>query len=261
MFRALPPESVVTLTEESRGARLKLQMDIHPSISGLAGATVIFDLDGTMIHTAPDLVRATNHAMAQSGLPHAPSEVITPAVSGGARAMIMAALHSAGKTPDQVELETLLKAFMAFYTANIAEESHPFPGLIDALDFFAAARVFMGVCTNKRHANAMLLLETLQLDGYFGAIVGADVLEVRKPHPDHLLETIRRSGGNPARAVMVGDSRPDIEAARAAGVPAIAVPHGYSPEPVESLAPDHIIKDLSELPGVVMGILGEGGAR
>ncbi|RIA47566.1 HAD family hydrolase [Dichotomicrobium thermohalophilum] len=236
-------------------------MDIHPSTSGLAGATVVFDLDGTMIHTAPDLVRATNHVMAQSGLPPAPAEVITPAVGGGARAMITAALHAAGRPPDQVEIEPLLDTFSQFYMSNIAEESHPFPGLIDALDFFAASRVFMGVCTNKRHANATLLLETLQLDGYFGAIVGADALEVRKPHPEHLLETIRRSGGDPARAVMVGDSRPDIEVARAAGVPAIAVPHGYSPEPVESLAPDRIVDDLSALPEAVMALLADLGPR
>ncbi len=230
-------------------------MDIHPSTSGLAGATVIFDLDGTMIHTAPDLVRATNHVMVQSGLPPAPAEVVTPAVGGGARAMITAALHAAGRVPDEVDMEPLLDAFSQFYMANIAEESHPFPGLIDALDFFAAARVFMGVCTNKRHANATLLLETLQLDPYFTAIVGADVLAVRKPHPDHLLETIARSGGDPARAVMVGDSRPDIEVARAAGVPVIAVPHGYSEEPVESLTPDRIVRTLAELPETVIDVL------
>ena len=258
----LPGKKIgVTLTQEPRGARVNSPMDIHPSISGLAGATVVFDLDGTMIHTAPDLVRATNHVMAQSGLPPAPAEVITPAVGGGARAMIVAALHSAGQAPDETDMEPLLDTFTQFYMANIAEESHPFPGLIDALDFFAAARVFLGVCTNKRNANATLLLETLQLDGYFGAIVGADVLAVRKPHPDHLIETVKRAGGDPALAVMVGDSRPDIEAARAAGIPAIAVPHGYSPEPVESLAPDRIVADLAELPEAVMALLGEVGAR
>jgi len=232
-------------------------MDIHPSTSGLAGATVVFDLDGTMIHTAPDLVRATNHVMEHSGLPPAPAEIITPAVSGGARAMITAALHAAGHPPDKVEMDPLLGLFTQFYIANIAEESHPFPGLIDALDYFAAARVFMGVCTNKRHANAVLLLETLKLDGYFGAIVGADVLDVRKPHPDHLLETISRSGGDPARAVMVGDSGPDIEAARAAGVLSIAVTHGYTEAPVESLGADRMVDSLSDLPATVMELLQE----
>jgi phosphoglycolate phosphatase len=231
--------------------------DIHPSTSGIAGATVVFDLDGTMIHTAPDLIRATNHVMAESGLPPAPAEIITPAVSGGARAMIAAALHHAGQTPDRVEMAPLLDMFSQFYIANIAEESHPFPGLIDALDYFAAARVFLGVCTNKRQANADLLLRTLKLDGYFGAVLGADALAVRKPHPDHVLTTIARLGGDPARAVMVGDSAPDIEAARAAGIAAIAVTHGYSDAPVESLAPDRIVADLSELPEVVIALLGE----
>jgi len=259
MFMMPAAKIGVTLTQEPRPAREDQPMDIHPSTSGLAGATVIFDLDGTMIHTAPDLVRATNHVIVQSGLPPAPAEVITPAVGRGARAMITAALHAAGRPPDQVEMAPLLDTFTQFYMANIAEESHPFPGLIDALDYFAAARVFMGVCTNKRYGNAVLLLETLQLDGYFGAVLGADSLEVRKPHPDHLLETIARSGGDRARAVMVGDSRPDIEAARAAGVHAIAVPHGYSPEPVESLAADRIVTDLAELPEVVMALVGQGG--
>jgi len=231
--------------------------DIHPSTSGIAGATVVFDLDGTMIHTAPDLIRATNHVMAGSGLPPAPAEIITPAVSGGARAMITAALHHAGHPPDSIEMDPLLDMFSQFYIANIAEESHPFPGLIDTLDYFAAARVFLGVCTNKRQANADLLLRTLKLDGYFAVVLGADALPVRKPHPDHVLTTIARLGGDPARAVMVGDSAPDIEAARAAGIPAIAVTHGYSEEPIESLAPDRIVASLSELPEVVIALLGD----
>ncbi len=231
-------------------------MDIHPSTSGLAGATVIFDLDGTMIHTAPDLVRATNHVMVQAGLPPAPDEIIIAAVGGGAGAMLTAALHAADRPPDRVDMEPLIDQFLEFYMANIAEESHPFPGVVDALDYFAAARCFIGVCTNKRYASATKLLDTLRLDGYFGAVLGADSLAVRKPHPDHLLETIARSGGDPARAVMVGDSRPDIEVARAAGVPAIAVPHGYSPEPIESLAPDRIVSDFSELPQTVIDLLG-----
>lgn len=234
--------------------------DIHPSTSGLAGATVVFDLDGTIVDTAPDLVRATNHVMTVSGLPAAPADIITPAVSGGARAMIIAALHHAGRPPDSLDTEPLLDMFSQFYIANIAVESRPFPGLIDALDYFAAARCFMGVCTNKRHANALLLLETLKLDGYFGAVLGADALSVRKPHPDHVLTTIGRAGGDPARAVMVGDSAPDIEAARAAGVLSIAVSYGYSDAPVESLAPDRIIADLSELPGVVIDMMANGAA-
>jgi len=232
--------------------------DIHPSTSGLAGATVVFDLDGTMIHTAPDLVSATNHVMTHSGLPEAPAEIITPAVSGGARAMITAALHHAGRPPDSLDVEPLLDMFSEYYIANIAVESRPFPGLIDALDYFAAARVFMGVCTNKRHANAVALLETMKLDGYFGAVLGADALSVRKPHPDHVLTTIARAGGDPARAVMVGDSAPDIEAARAAGVPSIVVRYGYSDTPVESLAADRIIADLSELTEVTIEMLGSG---
>lgn len=230
-------------------------MDIHPSMSALAGATVVFDLDGTMIHTAPDLVGATNHVMVQSGLPPAAPEIIVPAVGGGARAMITAALHAAGHPPDRVEMDPLLNMFTQYYIANIAEESHPFPGLVDTLDHFAAARCNMGVCTNKRHANAVLLLETLQLGGYFGAVLGADSLEVRKPHPDHVLTTIARCGGDAARAVMVGDSAPDMEAARAAGIPCIAVTHGYSPEPVESLAPDRIVDSLADLPEAVRALL------
>lgn len=230
-------------------------MFIDPGASGLSGATVVFDLDGTIIHTAPDLVRATNHVMAQAGLPSAPAEIITAAVGGGARAMITAALHAAGQPPDRVDMDPLLSMFTQYYTANIADESHPFPGLVEVLDYFAEAGARMGVCTNKRVGNAVLLLETLKLDGYFGAILGADSLEVRKPHPDHLLTTIARCGGDSARAVMIGDSGPDIEVARAAGVPAIAVTHGYSEEPVESLAPDRIIDDLRALPEIVSALL------
>lgn len=223
--------------------------------SQMQGATVIFDLDGTMVDTAPDLIRATNHVMAMAGLPAAPPEAVKHAVGSGARAMLAAAFEAAGQPLDGIAFKPLLEAFFDHYSRNIAIDSRPFPGVEDLLAKLRARGVLLGVCTNKREASARLLLKALGLDRHFRAVLGGDTLAVRKPHPGHLLETIAAAGGCRERAVMVGDSAPDIEAARAARVPSVAVRFGYSSEPVEELSPDHIIGDFSELEPILWALL------
>lgn len=219
------------------------------------GATVIFDLDGTMVDTAPDLIRATNHVIATLNLPPAPAEVIKPAVGGGARAMLLAALEAANYPLGGLDLDPLLEQFFEFYRDNIATNSRPFPGLVPLLERLGDRGVRLGVCTNKREESARLLLGLLELDRHFGAILGGDTLSVRKPHPDHLLGTIAAAGGQREGAVMIGDSAADIEAARVAGVPSVAVRFGYSPMPVEMLAPDRVISHFNELESVLESLL------
>ena len=220
-------------------------------------AAILFDLDGTMVDSAPDLIRATNHTLSMYGFPPAGAEVIRAAVSQGARAMMAAALGSAGHSPETADLDRMFDVFIAHYEANIAVDSRPYPGFAEAAGALRAEGARLGVCTNKRQANAVKLLAELELDVLFGAIAGRDVFPVYKPHPGHLLGTIERLGGHPARAVMIGDSSVDGEAARAAGVPFIAVSFGYGDGIGDAAeGADAVIDSYAELLPAIRRLLG-----
>lgn len=209
--------------------------------------TIAFDLDGTLIETAPDLIRATNYSLGLIGeAPVAPAE-IRPSISFGARAMLVKALEIRQARLSATEIDDLLERFLTHYTENIAVESHPFPGLEAALDHLAAAGARLVVCTNKREGMSRLLLETLGLAGRFAAIAGRDTFPVYKPHPDHLTGAIRLAGGDPRLAVMVGDSNTDVQTARAAAIPVIGVPFGYTDVPMRDLGPDALLEHYSDL--------------
>jgi phosphoglycolate phosphatase len=217
--------------------------------------TIIFDLDGTMIDTAPDLIAAANHALEAFGVAQASADLIRPAISGGARQMLTIGLEAAGANDRAADLDAMLSHFLDHYRSNIATQSRPFPGLVSALDNIADKGWRIGVCTNKREANARLLLHKLGLDGYFSAILGSDSVPERKPHPDHLIRTIAQAGGQRTRALMIGDSAADIDAARAAGVPSIAVRFGYSATPADRLGADRVIGHFDELAGAIDALL------
>lgn len=209
--------------------------------------TVVFDLDGTLVETAPDLIRATNHALSQCELePVAPGE-IRPFISFGARAMIRRGLEFHGHRVSDDRFEELFSVFIAYYAENIAVESHLFPGLADCLENLANAGATLAVCTNKQEELSRRLLGALGISGAFAAIAGRDTFPVCKPHPDHLLGTIRLAGGDERRAVMIGDSDVDIATAKAAGIPIVAVTFGYTDTPVASLAPDAVIDHYRDL--------------
>lgn len=209
--------------------------------------TIVFDLDGTLVETAPDLIRATNHAMSLAGLePVAPAD-IRPSISFGGRAMIVKGLELRRARLSDGEIDRLLEHFLDHYVENIAVESRPFPGLENALDRLAAEGARLAVCTNKREGMSRLLLDTLALSERFAAIAGRDTFPVHKPHPDHLTGAIRLAGGDPRRAVMVGDSDTDLQTARAAGVPMIGVPFGYTEIPMHELGPDALIEHYDHL--------------
>jgi phosphoglycolate phosphatase len=209
--------------------------------------TVVFDLDGTLVDTAPDLVGATNHALADLGLAPVSAHLLRPWISFGARRMIVEALvHSGGTRPD-TEVDRLLDVFLGYYEANIARESRPFPGAIEAISTLAGAGARLAVCTNKRESLSRALLNELDLDRHFHGLAGRDTFPVCKPHPDHLLGAIRLAGGDPARAVMIGDSAVDICTAKAAHVPVVAVSFGYTEIPVAELGPDRVIDHYNAL--------------
>lgn len=215
--------------------------------SALAGATIVFDLDGTLVDTAPDLVAALNRTMAAEGLPAVRLETVRKLVGQGARALIerSGAMHGAAFAPER--LDALTQRFVAIYAADIAAASRPFPGAIEALDEIAAAGARLAVCTNKRTDLSLMLLDALGLSARFAAIVGADAVSDRKPHPLHYRTAVQRAGGEASRSLMVGDTAADIDAARAAGAPSIAVGFGYCEAGAESLGADLLIQHFSEL--------------
>ena len=204
----------------------------------LTGTTIVFDLDGTLVDTAPDLTAATNHTLSLQGLAPITVAELHPFIGHGSYAMIEAGLRFRGASVAREEIERLHEHFLAFYADNIAVGSRPFEGIPELLDHLLASGARLAVCTNKLEGLSKALLQALGLAARFGAIAGGDTLAVRKPAPGHLTGVIDMAGGRADRAVMVGDSEVDFATAAAAGIPAIGVTFGYTPRPVRELAPE-----------------------
>jgi phosphoglycolate phosphatase len=221
----------------------------------MAGPTIIFDLDGTMIDTAPDLVATLNIILAREELPPVAYDHARTFIGHGARHMIDRGLTLAGRTPAPADLDRMFADFLVYYAEHIADHSRPFPGLEDALDVLAARGCRFAVCTNKLEGLSVRLLDALGLSGRFVAICGQDTFGVQKPHPNALLGTLRRAGGSLNNAVMVGDSGTDIATARAAFMPVVAVDFGYTEIPVAQLDPDKIISHFKTLPETIAELL------
>jgi phosphoglycolate phosphatase len=216
--------------------------------------TIVFDLDGTLIDTALDLVDTLNVVFAREGLPPVAYETARNLIGGGARAMIARGIEAEGRVLDPPKLEQMFDDFIAYYSAHVADRSRPFPGLVDALDALASGGYRFAVCTNKLERLSVLLLEKLNLADRFEAICGQDTFGIQKPDPEILRRTIAAAGGNPLRAVMIGDSLTDIRTARAAGVPVVAVDFGYSERPVSEFKPDQIVSHFEQLPAAIAAI-------
>lgn len=216
----------------------------------------VFDLDGTLVDTAPDLLATLDVVLTEAGYQALPHGTGIGSIGQGSKAMIEFALKGQGIEPTLERVQPMHLRFLEYYQANIAVESQPFPGVVEALDRLASAGAVLAVCTNKFENLSLELLGALKLTDRFAVIVGPDTLGVRKPDPAHILGTIERAGGDTARAVMVGDSRADIDAAKAARVPVIAVDFGYTDVPVNELSPDHVISHYDALYPLAAGYLG-----
>jgi phosphoglycolate phosphatase len=205
---------------------------------------VAFDLDGTLVDTAPDLTAALNHALVTMGRTPVPEASVRHMVGHGIRAMLTKGLAATGEmTSTLVDEGTPL--LLAYYEAHIADHSRGFAGLEDALDALAARGVALAICTNKLEGLARDLVTQLGWGARFGALVGGDTLPVHKPDPAPLREAIARVGGG--RAAFVGDSIVDIETARAAGLPSVAVSFGFADRPAAALGADAVIDHYDEL--------------
>lgn len=215
--------------------------------SDLAGFTVAFDLDGTLIDTAPDLIGALNVVLVEEGLPPAPMSAVRQLIGHGLRAMLPRAYALAGVPISDERVTELWPRLLAVYESRIADESVPFPGCLDALAALRARGCRLAVCTNKAEGLARLLLDKLDMTRCFDAVVGGDTLPVRKPDPAPLREAVLRAGGDPARAILVGDASPDVGAARAMGAPCLIASFGYNDAPPAELGGDRLFSHYSEL--------------
>jgi len=213
--------------------------------------TVVFDLDGTLVDTAPDLISALNHILDREGLPAVPLPSARNMIGAGARKMLERGLEMEGRSLTVGEIDKLTIDFIDYYAEHIADASRPFDGLEKALDELQAQGYRLAVCTNKLEWLSKRLLDKLGLSSRFAAICGADTFGVSKPDPAILQQTVARAGGQLSAAIMVGDAGPDIGVARRAGIPVIGVTFGYTEVPIAELKPDRLITHMRELPAAV----------
>jgi phosphoglycolate phosphatase len=209
--------------------------------------TIVFDLDGTLIDTAPDLVEALNVILAREGLPALIYDAARNLIGGGAKAMIARGLEAEGRAYSPAKLEELFADFIAHYSDHLTEQSRPFPGVIDALDALSEHGYQFAVCTNKLECLSVKILEHLGLAKRFVAVCGPDTFGIEKPDPEFLRRTVATAGGTLERAIVMGASIVDIRTARAAGIPIIAVDFGYtSTDEPPRLRPNPVVVDLTQ---------------
>lgn len=224
-----------------------------------APAVIAFDLDGTLIDTAPDLLDTLDVVLDEAGASRLPREETRKMIGAGARALVQRGLDAAGIALDRPAADKLYERFLEHYAAHIADRSEPFPGLVGALDILASQGHKLAVCTNKLEYLSRLLLDKLGLTERFAVIAGADTFGAHKPDARHLIGTIERAGGHVERAIMVGDSVTDVLTARNARVPVIVVPFGYTDTPAVELGGDVLLEHYDLLPATVEQMLSPAG--
>ena len=217
--------------------------------------TVVFDLDGTLVDTAPDLISALNFVLDREGMPPVPLKSARMLIGAGVRKLLERGLEVDGRHASVEDITRLTDDFIEYYAAHIADASRPFDGLESALDDLEAKGYRFAVCTNKLEWLSKLLLDRLGMSARFAAICGADTFGVSKPDPAILQQTVARAGGQLSTTIMVGDAGPDIGVARRAGIPVIGVEFGYTDVPIADLQPDRLIGHMSELPAAVEGLM------
>jgi len=213
----------------------------------LNGATVAFDLDGTLVDSGLDLVGAVNFVLIGEGFAPLDYDAVRPLISRGARWLLQRGLEVAGEREPAARTAALFGGFIQYYRAHIADESSLFPGVSNALSVMQCAGTKLVVCTNKPTDLSRILLHKLGIDGFFDGVVGIDSVTAAKPDPAHLIEAVAAVGGSLTRSVMVGDADTDAGAARAAGVPLILVNFGYTEVPAVKLAPDILLDHFDDL--------------
>lgn len=213
---------------------------------------VVFDLDGTLIDSAPDLHVALNHILAGDGRRELSLTEVTSMIGDGVLKLVARAFAAAGGMVSDEELEGLVRRFLDFYEPHSTDLTRPYPGAVQALARLGESGLALGVCTNKPQAATISILRDLGLNGYFPVVIGGDSIPgVRKPDPRHLLAVIEGLGATPGQSVMVGDNENDVAAARAAKVQVVVASFGYSRGPVGELDADMVFDRFDDLPKVL----------
>jgi phosphoglycolate phosphatase len=215
---------------------------------------LLCDLDGTLVDSLPDLAAAIAELLDQEGRPGLTHEAVAAMVGDGVPKLIERALAATGGVPAKAALAALVARYMPIYEARMTELTRPYPGAIETLRALKASGWRLAVCTNKPEAPSRAIVAGLGFEGLFEAVSGGDSLPVKKPDPGHLLGLLEVLGAAPGAAVMLGDSRNDVQAAQAAGLPAIAIAHGYGGTPAQELGADRVIESFDELPAALAAL-------
>jgi len=234
-------------------AKSKIITDIYTmNPANTSPITILFDLDGTLVHSAPDLQDALNRLLVREGRGELELVPVQMMIGDGVRKLVERGLKATGDVPDEAALDRLTEDFIADYEPNSAVKTRPFPGAVEAVKTLKEAGHSMAVCTNKPAAAAITILERLELAPYFPVLIGGDSLQgIRKPDPRFLVAAMDQLGGDPARAVMVGDNANDVEASRGAGIKVVLATFGYTKTPAAELGADGLFDHFDGLPGLL----------
>ena len=211
--------------------------------------TILFDLDGTLVDTAPDLMNAHNHVMKKYGYPTKSTEEIRNLVGQGAGAMLGRSIWGQakkefGKINDKKIKEEMVNDFVNFYGKNIVNESTLINGVIEFLKWCKEKNISMAVCTNKQEHLAIDLLKKIGINDFFEYVAGHNTFDYCKPDPRHLTSVIEILGGDVEKSLMIGDSETDANAAKAASIPVILLENGYTEKNTNEIYHNHLIKDF-----------------
>lgn len=220
--------------------------------------TVVFDLDGTLADTSGDLIAAANACFQDMGA----GDMLDPARDAGTalrggRAMLRLGMGRLGRTEDEATIDAYYPKLLAAYAQDIDSRTVLYPGAMDAVEVLKSAGYRTAICTNKPEGLAQELLTRLGVRQAFDAMLGADSLDIRKPDPEHLRETVRRAGGDPVQSILIGDTDTDRKTARNAGVPCVLVTFGPAGGDMAALEPQALLHDYADLPALILELLGE----
>ena len=212
---------------------------------------IVWDLDGTLVDSAPDLATALNNVLDMRGFFTLSTSEVRTMIGNGVPKLVERGFNAVGVRPDAAQLDDLVAMFTTQYKACATDNTRPYPGVVEALQEIHSMNIPMGVCTNKPEAFTRQILEGLGLAGFFSSVVGGDSTSTRKPDPQPVLACLRGLVAEPAASLMIGDSVHDVHAAHAAGVIVGVVPWGYRSAPVEELGADFVLHDLAGLAGMI----------
>jgi phosphoglycolate phosphatase len=212
---------------------------------------IVWDLDGTLVDSAPDLASALNTVLDKRGFFTLSLDEVRKMIGNGVPKLVERGFNAVGVRPDAAQLDELIAMFVTEYKACATDNTRPYAGVVEALQEIHSMNIPMGVCTNKPEAFTRQILEGLELSGYFSSVIGGDSTSARKPDPEPVLACLRGLVAEPASSLMIGDSVHDVHAARAAGVTIGVVPWGYRSAPVEEMGADFVLHDLTGLAGLI----------